>query len=63
MFDSVYDTELSPDKYKSRAYAVECNKNLKEAIENDPNLKKQFTEEQLEDIEVGRTPTGLCMAP
>ena len=57
-FDSVYTTELSPEKQKSNAYAKECNANLKEAVNNDPELRKKFTKEQLEDIENGRTPTG-----
>lgn len=57
-FDSVFDTELPAEKCKSRAYAAECNKNLKEAIQNDPDLRKQFTEEQLKNIEEGHTPTG-----
>lgn len=57
-FDSVYTTELSPEKQKSNAYAKECNSNLKEAIQNDPELKSKFTKEQLDDIENGRTPTG-----
>lgn len=57
-FDSVYTTELSPEKQKSNAYAKECNANLKEAVDNDPELRKKFTKEQLDDIENGRTPTG-----
>lgn len=57
-FDSAFDTELSPDNYKSKAYAKECNAKLKEAIENDPELKSKFTPEQLKDIEEGRTPSG-----
>ena len=58
VFDSVFDTELSPDNLKTKAYAKECNAKLKEAIENDPELKSKFTDEQLKDIEEGRTPTG-----
>ncbi len=58
-FDSAFDTELSPEKYKSKAYAVDCNKSLKEAIVNDPDLKNKFTDEQLKDIEDDRTPTGF----
>ena len=57
-FNSVFDTDLPPEKYKSKAYAVYCNKNLKEAVANDPDLRSKFTEEQLKDIEDGRTPTG-----
>ena len=57
-FDSAFDTELAPENYKSKAYAKECNAKLKEAVENDPELRSKFTEEQLKDIEEGRTPTG-----
>lgn len=57
-FESVFDTQLDPDKYKSKAYAKECNAKLKEAIENAPELRSKFTPEQIKDIEEGRTPTG-----
>lgn len=57
-FDSAFDTALDPDNLKTKAYAKECNAKLKEAIENDPELRSKFTEEQLKDIEEGRTPTG-----
>ncbi len=60
VFDSVFDTQLSEEDYKSSSGKQfnECNKALKKAIENNPELKKQFTKEQLEDIENGRTPRG-----
>lgn len=57
-FESAFDTELPPDKLKTNAYANECNKALKEAIKNDPELRSKFTDEQLQDIEAGRTPKG-----
>lgn len=57
-FNSVFDTQLPPDRLKTNAYAKECNAALKEAVENDPELRSKFTEEQLKDIEEGRTPTG-----
>lgn len=57
-FDSVFDTELDADNYKSKTYAEKCNTKLKEAIENEPELRSKFTEEQLKDIEEGRTPMG-----
>ena len=57
-FESIFDTQLDPDNYKSKAYAKECNAKLKEAIENDPELRSKFTPEQIKDIEDGRTPTG-----
>lgn len=58
VFDSVFDTELDPENYMTNAYAKECNAKLKEAVEKDPDLRSKFTEEQLKDIEEGRTPTG-----
>lgn len=57
-FKSVFDTKLAPDNQKTKAYAKECNAALKAAIEKNPELKSKFTEEQLKDIEEGRTPTG-----
>ena len=58
VFDSVFDTQLDEDNLKTKAYAKVCNEKLKEAIKNDPELRSKFTEEQLKDIEEGRTPTG-----
>lgn len=57
-FDSTYTTELPPDKLKSNTYAKECNEQLKEAVQNDPELRSKFTDEQLNDIKNNRTPTG-----
>lgn len=57
-FDSIFDTELTPDNLKTKAYAKECNVALKEAIQNDPELRSKFTPEQIQDIEEGRTPRG-----
>ena len=37
----------------------ECNAQLKESINSNPELKKQFTTEQLEDIALGDTPSGF----
>ena len=58
VFNSAFDTSLDEEDYKSNRYADICNKKLKEAIEKDPELRSQFTEEQLEEIENGETPTG-----
>ena len=60
VFDSVFDTELDESDYQSSSSKQfnECNKKLKETINNDPELKEQFTDEQIEDIENGRTPRG-----
>lgn len=57
-FESTFDTELAPDNLKTKAYAKECNAALKEAIQNDPELRSKFTPEQIQDIEEGRTPRG-----
>lgn len=57
-FESAFDTELASDNLKTKAYAKECNAALKEAIKNDPELRSKFTDEQLQDIEEGRTPRG-----
>lgn len=57
-FKSAFDTELAPDNWKTKVYAKECNEALKEAIKNNPKLRNKFTDEQLQDIEEGRTPRG-----
>lgn len=57
-FESAFDTELAPDNWKTKVYAKECNEALKEAIKNNPKLRNKFTDEQLQDIEEGRTPRG-----
>jgi hypothetical protein len=57
-FDSAFDTELNLEDYKSKAYAEKCNEKLKEAVRNDSELRNKFTEEQIKDIDAGRTPTG-----
>lgn len=60
VFDSAYDVELPEEYYKSSSVKQfnECNKSLKNALEDNPDLKKKFTKEQLEDIENGKTPRG-----
>lgn len=58
VFESRFDTDLPAENYKSRAYARECNKDLKNAITDNPQLREGFTPEQLKDIEENRTPTG-----
>lgn len=59
-FDSVFDTKFMLEDYQSSSgkQFSECNKSLRAANENNPDLKKKFTKEQLEDIELGRTPRG-----
>ena len=57
-FNSIYTVDLPEDKYKNKNYSEICNKSLKDAIEKDPELRKKFTDEQLQDIRDGRTPRG-----
>lgn len=59
-FDSVFDTQLPKDLLEATdAKQMECcNKKLKEAVENDPKLAKQFTSEQLKQIKNGDAPDG-----
>lgn len=58
IFNSTFDTSLPPDKYQTKAYARECNANLKEVVQNNPELREIFTDEQLQQIEKGQTPDG-----
>jgi hypothetical protein len=60
VFDSAFDAQLPEDLYKAtdKQQFDECNKQLKEAVEKDPELAKKFTPEQLEQIKNGDTPDG-----
>ncbi len=60
LFDSVFDTFLPDDLLKASDLEQfkYCNEQLKKAVHNDPELRKQFSEEQLEQIENGDTPDG-----
>ncbi|MBV4450362.1 HNH endonuclease [Clostridium tyrobutyricum] len=59
-FDSVFDAQLPEALFEStdNEQFSECNRQLKEAIQNDPELAAQFTDEQLEQIMNGDTPDG-----
>ena len=59
-FDSKFDVQLPEEleKASDKEQITECNKQLKDAVENDPDLKEQFTDEQLEQIMDGETPDG-----
>lgn len=60
VFDSKFDAQL-PDnllKASNPKQFNECNRQLKVAVENDPELAAQFTDGQLVDIENGDTPEG-----
>lgn len=60
VFDSVFDVQLPDNLLKSSngAQFGECNKQLKAAVEADPELRKKFTPDQLDEIADGDTPTG-----
>ena len=60
VFDSTFDVQLPEDKIiaSDKDQNEHCNEKLKEAVENDPELAKQFTPEQLEQIKNGETPDG-----
>lgn len=59
-FDSQFDAQLPDDMLQASDAEQfgECNKQLKEAADNDPELAKKFTPEQLEQIKNGDTPDG-----
>ena len=59
-FDSKIDVQLSEDmeQVPDRTQFAECNKQLAEKVAKDPELRAQFTEDQLADIEDGYTPEG-----
>ena len=59
-FDSDFDAQLPEDLYEAsdKEQFAECNRQLKEAVEKDPELAKKFTPEQLEQIKNGDTPDG-----
>lgn len=59
-FDSKFDAQLDETQYNESdaKHFKEANSQLKEAIEKNPELREQFTDEQLEQIEAGDTPEG-----
>ncbi|MFA9558149.1 HNH endonuclease [Evansella sp. AB-rgal1] len=59
-FDSAFDAQLPDDILKDSNVRQfkECNEQLKDAVEKDPELASKFTKDQLEDIMDGRTPEG-----
>ena len=54
-FDSVFDAHIPEDLFQETDYKQfkECNKQLFESIENNPDIKSKFTIEQLEQIKEG----------
>lgn len=59
-FESKLDVQLPEDleQASDNKQFSECNKQLKEKCDNDPGFRKQFTEDQLDDIAHGQTPEG-----
>lgn len=59
-FHSEFDAQIPEELFKESDVKQfnECNKQLKETIENNPDLEKQFSKEQLEQINNGDTPDG-----
>lgn len=59
VFESVCDVQLPEglEKASNACQFKECNRQLKENIHNDPELKDSFNDEQLEEIEDGDTPS------
>lgn len=60
-FDSVYEAHIPLEDYNSSRgkHFLEANNQLKEAIANDPELAKVFSERQLEQIKLNVTPDGF----
>lgn len=59
-FDSVAEAKLPESLYEApdRIQFSECNRQLKENVAKDPELRSRFTPDQLADIEDGITPEG-----
>jgi len=59
-FDSTFDAQLEPELYEAtdKNQFKECNNQLKEEMQNNPDLDSKFTSEQKEQILDGETPDG-----
>lgn len=59
-FESSYDAKLPENMYEAsdREQFKECNSQLKNEVATNKDLREQFDEEQLEQIENGDTPDG-----
>ncbi len=59
-FDTLFEAQLPEDLLKAsdKKQEIECNKQLKNAIENNPKLREKFSPEQMEQILNGDTPDG-----
>lgn len=60
-FDSEFEAKLPEELHEANDNVQfdECNNQLKDAIENDPELREKFTDEQIELILDGETPDGF----
>ena len=59
-FESFYDAQLPENMYEAtdREQFEECNSQLKNEVATNKDLREQFDDEQLEQIENGDTPDG-----
>ena len=59
-FESKMDVQLPEEleQASDNKQFAECNKQLKEKCDNDPEFRKQFTDDQSDDINNGQTPEG-----
>lgn len=60
VFDSRFDAKIPSDLYEAsdKRQFSECNQQLAESIEKDPEAGDRFSPEQLEQIKAGDTPDG-----
>jgi len=60
VFPAIAEVQLPEDLYQEtdRGQFKACNEDLKKQTEDNPELKSKFDEEQLAQIENGRTPSG-----
>ncbi|OOF88612.1 hypothetical protein BKG94_05580 [Rodentibacter ratti] len=60
VFESTFDAQLGDELLQAsdKKQFEKCNQYLKEAVENNPDLKSKFSKEQLEQIDNGDTPDG-----
>lgn len=60
-FDSAFESNIPLEDYNSSRgkHFLEANKELNNAIINDPEIAKKFSERQLEQIKINATPEGF----
>lgn len=59
-FESIFNAQLPQDKLRApdSIQFEECNKQLKEEVARNPELREKFSPRQLQQIEDGKTPSG-----